>query len=87
MQGTLVIHNMEQRINTCICSYLPELPATIVLDRGRPAPRKFPAGPNPGSGLTEAGSPLVSESRRHLVLSLDAISTKASLATPKLPDN
>lgn len=81
-----MIHSMEQRFDTCICSYLPELLTIVVLDSGRPPPRKFSGRPNPDSGLTEAVSTLVFASRRHLVLSLDVISTKASLAIPKLPD-
>lgn len=53
---------------------------------GRPPPCKLPPGTSPETGLVGADSPLTLASRRHLVLSLVAISARASLATTWFPD-
>ena len=63
-------------------SYPPELLAAIIPDGWGPLPGKFRAGPKPGTGPTGPGSVPAFASRKVLALSLDAISAKASLATP-----
>lgn len=62
---------------TLIGSYPEELLAPIVPEGGGPLPDKLCAGP---------GSAPAFASGSVLTLSLDAISTKASLATVKFPD-
>lgn len=73
-------------IRTLKCSYLPKLPPPMAPEGARPLPGKFLPGTNPETGLVGADSPLTLVSRRHLALSLVAISARASLATTWFPD-